>query len=131
MTNAEFDLKSTSKKIINIGTAGGYSKPSTGYTFMRIQVLCAQVVAQLAAQKPIKITPTNALFMAYDSIFLDVFDKNRVAPKTVFTYLFKKNKAGLVLRFLDEKTTMAQNLKIMSSVPIVPFVKAAMRWIIQ
>ena len=125
MTDSKFAPKKKSN-ILPVGTAGGYSKPSTGYTFVRIQQFCSQLAQRIAQGKSIHFEAGRQPFLLYDSIFLDVFDKNRCAPKEVFTSLFKKNEAELVLRFLDEKTTLLQNLKIMLSVPILPFTQAAL-----
>jgi len=44
----------------------------------------------------------------------------------VFTALFSKNPAALVLKFLDEETSPAEDLRIMKSVPLPAFSRAAL-----
>ena len=44
--------------------------------------------------------------------------------KNIFETLFKKNDAKNVLNFMDEKTSIFQDIKILSSLPFKPFLKA-------
>ena len=64
-------------------------------------------------------------FLYYDNILLNVMLKDRVPTHRVFSQLFQKNKASTVLKFLNEKTNFLQELAVMNSVPIPPFVVAA------
>jgi lycopene beta-cyclase len=57
-------------------------------------------------------------------MLLNIMAKNRYSVKDIFTLLFKKNKASTILRFLDEQTTFAEELKIMSTTPYAPFLAA-------
>jgi lycopene beta-cyclase len=43
----------------------------------------------------------------------------------IFEALFKNNSPVLILKFLEEDTHWLEDLKIMSSVPTLPFFKAA------
>jgi lycopene beta-cyclase len=125
MTNQPFPSKGGTH-IINIGTAGGQTKSSTGYTFTRIQKQTRQLVESLIqGGKPnIGNASVNNRFWWYDSILLNVLLKNRCAGKEVFTRLFKYNKAATILAFLDEQTNIFQELKITTTVPRLPFLKA-------
>ena len=52
MSLAKFERKSDAfNRIINIGTAGGYTKASSGYTFQFVQKNTAQIVKNLVQQK--------------------------------------------------------------------------------
>ena len=46
--------KNNSKNIIHIGTAGGWSKASTGFTFKNTTKKTIQLVAYLKANKPLE-----------------------------------------------------------------------------
>ena len=45
----------------------------------------------------------------------------------MFESLFQKNRPQLILRFLEEQTTMWEDLKLMTSVPTLPFMQAAIK----
>jgi lycopene beta-cyclase len=126
MTDAPFP-KLLSPHVVNIGTAGGSTKPSTGYTFQRIQKQSRQMaIALRETDKPFYITPTRqARFALYDSVLLNILDQNRYPGKNVFTDLFQRNPAPLILKFLDEETTPAEDLRVLASVNLLPFTSAA------
>jgi lycopene beta-cyclase len=53
-----------------------------------------------------------------------------VPGKKVFTDLFKNNPVQNVLKFLDNETSLSEELKIISSLPTLPFLKAGIRHMI-
>jgi lycopene beta-cyclase len=115
------------QKTIRIGTAGGYVKPSTGYSFQRTQRRLQQLVENLENQIP---NPKSQIpnWKGYlDSVLLNVFLTKKHAADDVFTCLFAKNKPEQILKFLDEDTTFAEDLRIMKTVPRTAFTKAAVR----
>jgi len=109
-----------------IGTAGGQTKPSSGYTFQFIQKQSQQVTDYLLAGKPLeKIPATPKRFRFYDNTLLHVLYKNYLPGQKIFTELFRKNKIQSVLRFLDNESSFSEDIKIISSLPKIPFLKAA------
>ncbi|MGF1637053.1 MAG: lycopene cyclase family protein [Cyclobacteriaceae bacterium] len=116
------------KRIVFMGTAGGQTKASTGYTFMRVQNFCSQLAHELLANNSPNalFTPGFNRFSIFDSTLLNVLKHNRYPADEVFRDLFKKNTPSTVLSFLDESTTMIQELKLMWSVPSIPFMKGMM-----
>lgn len=115
----------TGKHMLNIGTAGGSTKASTGYTFLRIQHHIKSLLKSLLATgKPYIFTPASSRFKLYDSMLLNIMAKNRYSGKDIFTKLFQKNDAGTILKFLDEETHFAEELRIMSTTPYKPFILA-------
>jgi lycopene beta-cyclase len=115
----------TGKHIVHIGTAGGQTKASTGYTFLRIQQQVKSIVQTLLASgKPYMHISTSNRFKLYDSMLLNIMAKNRYSGKDIFTKLFQKNPAGTILKFLDEDTQFNEELKIMSTTPYKPFILA-------
>jgi lycopene beta-cyclase len=115
----------TGGHIINIGTVGGQTKASTGYTFLRIQQHIKSLVQTLLATgKPYMAVATNSRFKLYDSMLLNIMAKHRYSGKDIFTQLFQKNKPGTILKFLDEETHFGEELKIMSTTPYKPFIHA-------
>lgn len=125
MTNYRFPVSNQS--IINIGTAGGQTKASSGYTFRFIQKHSAAIVKNLANGKNPAVRSGAGRFHFYDSILLRILKEKKLPGKNIFTALFKKNKPQRLLRFLDNESSFAEELKIISSLPTMPFLKAALR----
>lgn len=125
MTDLPFPA-TTGKHIINIGTAGGNTKASTGYTFVRIQRQTEKIVQQLErTQKPVPISPPSSFrFRWMDRILLNVLSRHRYPADQIFTIFFKKNEADKVLDFLDEQSGFRRDLRIISTLPVFPFLKA-------
>ncbi len=104
------------KRVINIGTAGGHSKPSTGYTFYFIQKYTAHLISQMEKGKAIPIEPKRKnRFVFYDKVMLDVLHQKKQEGRAIFTELFKKNKIETLLDFLNEDSGVAAELKITGS----------------
>lgn len=62
--------------------------------------------------------------MFYDSIMIDVlYSKNEIGSE-IFKRMFKMNEPKLILKFLEEKTNIYEELKIMSTFPIKIFLKS-------
>lgn len=127
MTNYRFPARNG--KIINIGTAGGQTKASSGYTFRFIQKHSDALVQQLVRfgnpflKKPV----SSPRFHFYDSTLLHILSHHQLPGERIFSHLFKKNKPQQVLRFLDNESSLKDELKIISSLPTMPFLKAALK----
>ena len=112
------------KCVINIGTAGGSSKTSTGYTFYFIQKNTQDIVSKLEKNKEITDFKRSKKFKLYDSILLNVMDNNSVPSDKLFTFLFQNNKITNMLAFLNEETNIWKDIIIMKSVPKIAFLKS-------
>lgn len=124
MAESEF-INPFGENVINIGTAGGFSKPSTGYTFYFIQKNVNFLISQL--KKNIKLTsntPRELRFYNYDKVFLEVMHSKKIPSSEVFTQLFKNNTIETLLAFLNEETNYWEDLIIMNSVPKQYFIPA-------
>lgn len=112
-------------RTLNIGMIGGHTKPSTGYTFMRIQKQVESIVQSLQRdEKPGHAGTSSYRFRVYDIMLLSILDKNPLMGVKIFHDLFKKNSMELVFKFLDEKTHLLEELKIFSTLPYLPFLKS-------
>jgi lycopene beta-cyclase len=120
-------LSSNGSHVIRIGTAGGYVRPSTGYTFARTQRFLQNIVKKLELGQSPDYQPSKfkKRFALYDSIMLNVLTKKRYAGAKFFSRLYKKNNIETIFDFLDEKSTLFQELRLMSTTPLHAFVRAA------
>jgi lycopene beta-cyclase len=115
-----------SEHIVRIGTSGGHTKASTGYTFQRTQRYLRDIVANLAATgNPNRNPPWfNKRFKLYDSIFLNVLQKHRHPAADVFTRFYAENKPVKAFRFLDEDTRFFDEIRLFTTMPWWPFTAA-------
>ncbi len=113
------------RQVWNVGTMGGLTKPSTGYTFTRIQQHSAEIVRALAkgAQPPLKVMSPYR-FRVYDMLLLYNLHRYPETSIRIFHELFLRNRFDRILQFLEEKTPIHEDLKIMYSVPWLPFFRA-------
>jgi len=110
-------------RIINIGTAGGQSKASTGYTFSRIQKHSHRLINNiLETGSPLVRHSEKSRFAYYDKVLLHVLAKDLVPAPQIFQNLFKRNKPSSVFRFLDEDTHFLQEYRLLNTVPFFPFI---------
>ncbi len=125
MTNHLFPIQDG--RIIYIGVAGGQVKGSSGYTFSFIQKRADQVIAALKEDGFIQLKRSfnEKKFRLYDSVLLNILSANKLKGGDIFTDIFKKNPVQKVLKFLDNETTLLEDLAIMSSVPTHVFFPAA------
>jgi lycopene beta-cyclase len=123
MTDYNFPLKD--KNIIYIGTAGGQTKGSTGYTFKFIQKHSKSLVNELLTETKNSYVKKRHRF--YDSVLLGVLEHKLVPGEEVFTRMFRRNKPSGIFRFLDNESSLAEEIGIIRTLPTLPFLKAAIR----
>ncbi|MFQ3341174.1 MAG: lycopene beta-cyclase [Flavobacteriaceae bacterium] len=116
--------------LLNIGTAGGWTKASTGFTFMNTYRNVSEVVSFLKTEKPLDHFNRKNRFRFYDLLFLDVLTKYNDQGGMLFERMFEKNAPLTIFRFLDEKTSFIEELRIASSFSLRQiswFLKALLR----
>jgi lycopene beta-cyclase len=127
MTDHPLDRRSGSR-VLNIGTRGGRVKPSSGYAFMRIQQDSAAIVHSLErVGHPFQLPVTPPRYRLFDSLLLQILYRRGDLSEEVFTALFQHNPVRRILGFLDETGGLWDNLRVMASVPPLPFVQAWFR----
>jgi lycopene beta-cyclase len=115
------------EKIVRIGTAGGYVKASSGYSFQRSQLFLQKLVEAIEKKQALP-NQINDNWKAYlDSVLLNVMAKKRTNQAEIFTLLFKKNGASKVLKFLSEETNLVEDITLMNTVPKLPFIISAIK----
>jgi Lycopene cyclase protein len=126
MTSYPFWKKNT-KNILNIGTAGGWTKASTGFTFYHTNKKTSELIHFIETNSDFRKFHKKTKFWFYDLIFLDVLDKQNELGSSVFSSLLLKGNTELVFKFLNEETSFLEDLKVMWKCPKVPFMKAFFR----
>ena len=116
--------KQNSKNLLHIGTAGGWTKPSTGYTFNTTSKKIQKLITFLKTNTDVSKFDIKTRFWYYDLLFIDVLFKENQIGATLFSKLFARNKSFKILKFLDEETTILEELKITTSLPAGRFLKA-------
>ncbi|MGW5878951.1 lycopene cyclase family protein [Nocardiopsis terrae] len=118
MTDAPFPTR-TGRRLFRIGTAGGATRPSTGYTFSGVARQTAAVARALAeGRTPVPPVPYRARHLAMDAIMLRALDSGRVAGADFFTRLFAANRLGDVLAFLDGTSRLPGELAMGLTTPL-------------
>lgn len=116
--------KSNTDKLIYIGTAGGWTKPSTGYTIKNTIEKTEELVSFIQSNQSLKKFKKRNRFWYYDLLLLDVLKSTKGNGYKVFSYMFKRNNPIKILKFLDEKTNLNEELPILLSVNKIVFIKA-------
>lgn len=117
------------KKIINIGTAGGHTKASSGYTFQFIQKYTEKIIKALkSGENPTRsFTYRDKMFQWYDRILLEVLLSKSMDGKHIFSMMFKNIAPEKILKFLANETNFLEDVKIMNSLPITKFLPAGVK----
>ena len=116
-------------RVFFIGTAGGCTKPSSGYTFLRIQEQCRQI-ADAAARGGLDQfheRPAPARYRFFDAVFLRALRDRPAAFPSYFRRLFARVPPETLTAFLSETGTWQSDLQIIRSLPLGPFLQAAVR----
>jgi len=122
----DFRFKRFEGNIINIGSAGGDTRASTGYTFMTTQKTISRILQHYQKNgtpyfKQENLTVKHHL---YDSTLLNVLDKEKYQGHQLFTDLFSNCSAKYIFPFLDGESSVIQDLPIMKSLRIWPFLQS-------
>ena len=111
------------KNKINIGTAGGMTRLSTGYTFLNIQEHSKYIrknIENISKAKKFKISKK---YQFLDDIFLKVLEKNPEMMPDIFFKMFKSS-PKTVIKFLSNKSNILEDLSIIFKMPKWTFIKA-------
>jgi lycopene beta-cyclase len=128
MSLAKFE-KTSKPNVINLGTSGGFTKASSGYTFQFIQKNVAEIVNNLTAGKNPNPSTSfkDKVYQWYDRTLLDVLLTKKLTGKEVFAKIFQKIPAKKILAFLGNESTLAEDISIMKSLPLKPFLGSGIK----
>jgi lycopene beta-cyclase len=116
--------KYNTQKVTKIGTAGGWVKGSSGYSFKITQKKVDILIKNLKANQ----TPSKGLFKSkykfYDKVFLQVLKDENHKGEWIFQEYYRKNNSATMFRFLDEESNLLEDIKVMLSLFSFSFIKA-------
>ena len=121
MTSYPFYRDST-KNITKIGSAGGWIKPSTGYSFKNSEKNSLKILENIKKGKSL-IIESKTKYKFLDNILLGVLSQYNHMGEMIFYKMIKKNKTKNVLRFLDEESSLLEDINIILSVKSKEIIK--------
>ena len=113
----------TGENQINIGTAGGMTRLSTGYTFLNIQEHSKYIRENIENISNAKKFEINKKYQFLDDIFLRVLNKNPEMMPDIFFKMFKSS-PKTVIKFLSNKSNFLEDLSVIFKMPKWTFIKA-------
>jgi lycopene beta-cyclase len=109
---------------IRIGTGGGWVKPSSGYSFKNSGRNVVRIISNLKnGRNPAAGIGSNK-FRFYDGVFLEVLYHRNELGEEIFNDMYSKNPPERIFRFLDEETSLSDDLKVITSFRSGPFISA-------
>ena len=111
---------------INIGTAGGMTRLSTGYTFLNIQEHSKFIRENIESITKLKAFEIKKKYQFLDKIFLKVLKKNSEIMPDIFFKMFNV-KSNTVIKFLSGKSSVLEDSSIVLKMPKWTFIKALFR----
>ena len=116
--------KHNTKNVINIGSAGGWTKASTGYTFKNASKKSKALVQFLKSESDFTKFHKKDKFWFYDLLLLDILSSKNELGSKIFSSMFKKGESTVIFKFLDEETSIWEDLQVIWKCPKMMFVKA-------
>src|SRR5690606_2026433 len=117
MSDARFPRRAGAS-VFRIGTAGGATRPATGYTFAAVRRHSAAVAAALHDGHDDIPAPHGRRALAMDAILLRALDTGRIDGPAFFTGLFRRTPPERLLRFLDGATSLREEWGIGLRTPV-------------
>ena len=111
------------KNKVNIGTAGGMTRLSTGYTFLNIQEHSKYIRENIENISNSKSFQIDKKYQFLDDIFLRVLDRHPEKMSDIFFNMFKAS-PKTVIKFLSNKSNFLDDFNIILKMPKLTFIKA-------
>ena len=128
MTDYSFPRK-MGQRTYSVGMLGGESRPSTGYTFLRIQRYCKSLARSVAAGEEAAKRISPRRYDLLDKIFLRFMQQYPERCPEVYARMFGGVHPDTLVRFLTEKSSLPDDLKLVLSMPKAPFLKTVARMV--
>ncbi len=110
------------KNKMNIGTIGGMTRLSTGYTFLNIQEHSKYISRNIENISNSKLFEIKKKYQYLDKIFLRVLEKYPEKMPEIFLKMFNGS-PNTVIKFLSNKSNLFDDLSIIYKMPKWIFIK--------
>lgn len=131
MTDAPPDARTRRGAVPAVGVRGGASRPSTGYAVTRIWRQAQTSARAIAGGNPVQPFCDRRRTRLLDAVFLRFLrDDPKRAPEA-FRRMFDRVPGPVTVRFLTERSSIVDELRIILALPKRPFLLAAARWAIE
>ena len=114
------------KNKINIGTAGGMTRLSTGYTFLNIQEHSKYISMNIENIQSAKKYDLGKKYRFLDKIFLRVLEKNPEKMPNIFFNMFSVS-SDTAIKFLSNKSNILEDISVILKMPKWIFIKSALK----
>ena len=111
------------KNKINIGTSGGMTRLSTGYTFLNIQEHSKYIRMNIENIQNAKKFNIKKKYQFLDNVFLRVLEKNPEKMPSIFFNMFSAS-PNTVIKFLSNKSNILEDLLIILKMPKLIFLQS-------
>lgn len=113
------------RHVWNLGTVGGMTKPTSGYTFQRIHAQTRHLVGHWSGgTTPTPLPPPPARYRFADHVLLNILHHHPEHGRRIFERLFRTTSIDDVLTFLDEDSTILDDARMIAKLPWAPFLRA-------
>ena len=129
MSNVKIDNE-IKHDIILLGARNYLTKPSTGYTFKSMFYHANNIVDKISLYQDVNslnieyTQMSKGRFAFYDSLLLHILHTKPHQGKPIFQALFRSVDTKHILRFLDEKTSLTEDILLFIALPWTPFLQA-------
>jgi lycopene beta-cyclase len=129
MTTYKFPRR-LGERVYSVGMLGGESRPSTGYTFLRIQRACWELArAVTTGEEPAKVHPRRLRVL--DGIFLRFLRDRPGRSPEVYARMFADTPPDALVRFLTERSTLSDETRLIAALPKMPFIETVARMVLK
>ena len=111
---------------IKIGSAGGMTRLSTGYTFLNIQEHCKFIRENIENINKMKTFEIQKKYQFLDNLFLTVLQKHSKKMPDIFFNMFKGS-SNTTIKFLSNKSNILEDFSIILRMPKWVFVKVLLK----
>ncbi len=118
-----YPVNEKEKNKVNIGTAGGMTRLSTGYTFLNIQEHSKYIRMNIENIRNTKKYEIGKKYQFLDKIFLRVLKKHPEKMQDIFFNIFNAS-CSTAIKFLSNKSNLLEDLSIILKMPKWIFIKS-------
>lgn len=114
-------------RVHNVGMSGGETRPSTGYTFLRIQRYCDRLARSLARGEAPPRRSEARRYDLMDGLFLRLMQERPEACPELYLRMFERVPPDSMVRFLTERSSPLDEARLIRALPKPPFIGLAGR----